>query len=142
MRVMNRQMKCVVSVLALAMPASIGASVATAADADVEAALEAADYHMMFLVEHVAPPFRLPDDRLLTCTLEGQAVSIFRGDAELRSGLSTNIDVPCWPSAERQPEPPGPTRYYYQDPDAPRTLILWANRVDDRLVGFDWVGMD
>lgn len=125
-----------------AVCALVSPSTAAIADADVEAAREAADYHMMFLVEHVAPPFRLPDDSLLTSTLEGQAVTIFRGDARVRSGLPANIDVPCWPSAERQPEPPGPTRYYYQDPDGPRTLILWANRVDDQLVGFDWVSMD
>ena len=113
-----------------------------AAAAEDLAAREAADYHMMFLVEHVAPPFRLPDDKLLTCTLEGQPVTIFRGDAQMRSGRPATVDVPCWQSVERQPEPPGPTRYYYEDPGGPRTLILWADRVDDRLVAVDWVGMD
>jgi hypothetical protein len=44
--------------------------------------------------------------------------------------------------AERQPEPAGPNRYYYEDPNRPSTLILWANRINDRLVALDWVGMD
>ncbi len=140
MRFMSHQTKYAASLLAFTVGVLSGPAVVSADE--VEAAREAADYHMMFLIEHVAPPFRLPDDRLLTCTLEGQPVTIFRGDARLRSGLPANVDVPCWPSAERQPEPPDPNRYYYQDPNAPSTLILWANRIDDRLVALDWIGMD
>ena len=128
--------------LVLAATSLIGWPFAASAADEITAGRDAADYHMMFLVEHVAPPFRLPDDRLLTCTLEGQPVSIFRGDRKVRSGLPANIDVLCWPSADRQPEPEGPTRYYYEDPNGPRTLIVWANRVNDRLVAFDWVSLE
>jgi len=115
---------------------------AVSAAEDIEAGRDGADYHMMFLVDHVAPPFRLPDDKLLTCTLEGQPVTIFRGDASVRTGLPANIDVLCWPSTDRQPEPDGPNRYYYEDPNGPRTLIVWANRVDNRLKAFDWVSLE
>lgn len=137
---MRHRTKSLVSALVFAF--GMAASPTIGAAGDVEAAREAADYHMMFLVEHVVQPFRLPADALLTCTFEGQPVTIFRGDSRVRSGLPTSVDVPCWPSAERQPEPPGSTRYYYEDPDNPSTLILWANWNGDRLVGFDWVELN
>lgn len=113
-----------------------------AAATDVQDERDAADYHMLFLVERVVPPFRMPDDKLLICTLEGRPMTIFHGDRQVHAGRAVNIDVPCWPSADRQPEPAGPTRFYYEDPNRSRTFILWANRENDRLVAFDWVGMD
>ena len=136
--------KKVSSVLSFALAAFSAMWLALPVDAaeDVDAARDAADYHMMFVVEHIVPPFRLPDDKLLTCTLEGQPVTIFRGDAELRSGRPANLDVLCWPSSERQPESDGPNRIYYEDPNSPRTLIVWVNRVRDRLVAFDWASLD
>ncbi len=122
---------------ALAVCAS-GEAFAVMRPEDIIAGRNDADYRIVFRIREVVPPETPPGDYLGRCRIRGEVVEVLRGAPDLAAGAAAEVEVMCWPNADRQPEPTGPNRYYYADPDAPRMLEMWINRVDGRLVAFDW----
>ena len=110
-----------------------GAAPATT-EAAREARREAADYHAFFEIREITPPAVTRDSGAGRCRTRGIVHIMFRGARDLETGRPVELILPCGAGGDA-----APTLYDHTDPGAPRRLIVWLYKFEERLMVGDWV---
>lgn len=100
---------------------------------------DAADYHALFDIREIVAPAVLRADGSGRCRARGVARILFRGPRDLETGRPTEIVLRCRAGAQADGEP---GLYDHAAADAPRRLIVWLYRFEDRLIAVDWAALD
>ena len=131
-------MRRLAALLALAvLLASAGA--AATGESGRAARRDAADYHALFDIREIAAPAVLRADGSGRCRARGVPRILFRGPRDLETGRPTEIVLRCRAGAQADGEP---ALYDHAAADAPRRIIVWLYRFEDRLIAVDWTALD
>lgn len=106
-----------------------------------EARRAAADYHAWFEIREIAPPALLRGDGTGRCRARGVAHILFRGPRDLETGRPAEIVLLCRNGGGGEGGAGAPI-FDLADPLAPRRIVVWLNRFEDRLIAIDWVAPD